>query len=81
LQSFNDGAPACPTCSRTEVKRLVSGFYRARAEGERISEAASKLAVADDSSTGTALAEVGRAYDEDLSHTMTAMYEADQEGV
>lgn len=80
LGAVEHGTGFCPSCYSTEIRRLVSRFSRGRAETDRISEAASKLAMATDQDTGKALAEVGKAYDEDLSTTMSAMYEEDQGG-
>ena len=73
-------AVECPSCGATGLHRLVSRFSRGRFETDRVTEAADRLAGADDAATGKALVEVGRAYDEDLSETMAAMYEADQGG-
>ena len=80
LSADRSEAVECPACGGTELHRLVSRFSRGRFESDRVREATDRLATADDTGTGQALAEVGRAHDEDLSEAMATMYEADQDG-
>ena len=82
LADVDAAAPTCPKCGNAETRRLISSFQRGRGEDERIDHAAAALQAADPASgaeVGAAVANVGKALDEDLSSDMQQMYESDQE--
>ena len=78
------GAPdiKCPECGHADARRLVSGFQRGRGEDERLEQAAAALQATDpahEAEVGAAVADIGKALDEDLSTEMQQMYESDRE--
>jgi len=73
----------CPHCGSQSVTKLVSRFFRARSEDDRIEEMADRLDSIDDPDSGSQMRdmarEMGKALDEDVSDEMEEMLEADFE--
>ena len=74
--------PACSKCGSRELEKLVSGFRAGRDETQRVESAADALERTDPDdakAVGDAVADVGRAMDDDVSSEMSEMFEQDNE--
>lgn len=75
---------ACPKCGSREANKLVSRFFRARSEDDRIDELADRLEGMGEPDSPAQMRdmmrEMGKALDEDVSDDMEELFEADQSG-
>ncbi|MCH7904811.1 MAG: zinc ribbon domain-containing protein [Armatimonadetes bacterium] len=74
--------PACTACGSLDLEKLVSGFRTGKDETQRVESAADALERTDPDdgqAVGDAVAEVGRAMDDDISSEMSEMFERDNE--
>ena len=83
LVTSADQQPVCPVCKKCQAQKIVGKFLMGRSENARVTCAAEKLLATDPSNgakIGESIANLGAALDQDLSTTMSEMYNQDREG-